>query len=105
MRAHANSHSIASHLADVTFMVPCSGQTGPALCGYSREAGGMFKICDEPESPNEGACVRYVCDELGPPHEGVCLTYMMNDERESAHEGACLSYIMMNRNRQRRAQM
>ena len=40
----------------------------------------MFKICDEPLSLNEGACLRYtkIYDEPLPPHEGVCSRYMMN---------------------------
>ena len=40
----------------------------------------MFKICDEPRSPNEGV-------------------FQIYDEPESPHEGACLRYIMMSRGR------
>ena len=40
----------------------------------------MFKIYYEPESPNEGACLRY--DEPESPNEGACLRYVMNPNRE-----------------------
>ena len=41
-----------------------------------------------PESPNDGACLRYfkVYDEPESPSKGACLRYMLN---RFANEGAC----------------
>ena len=48
-----------------------------------------FKICDEPDSPNERACLRYVMTrnrqmrgrDPESPNEGACLRYMMTRKR------------------------
>ena len=37
------------------------------------KGGGVFNVHDEPESPNEGACLRYESDSR---NEGAC--YMFN---------------------------
>ena len=45
----------------------------------------MLKICDEPESPNEGAYLRYIMNRNAKwPNQGACLSvrYMMNRHRE-----------------------
>ena len=62
------------------------------------------KIYDEPESPNEGACLRYMMkDEAEARNEGACLTkYMMSRNRQM--RGACLRYMMI-RNRQMRGRV
>ena len=41
----------------------------------------MFKIFDEPESRNEGACLSYVMNPES-PDEGRDLRYMMNRNRQ-----------------------
>ena len=41
----------------------------------------MFKIYDEPESPNERACLRYMM-KTESPNEGPCLRHMMNRNRQ-----------------------
>ena len=51
----------------------------------------MFKIYDEPETPNHGACLRYMMNRA----------FNIYDESKSPHEGACLRYVM-NRNHQMR---
>ena len=43
----------------------------------------MFKIHDEPEWPNEGACLRCMINR-----DGLLKIY---GEPESPHEGACLN--------------
>ena len=81
---------------------------------------GVTKICDEPEPPNEGACLRCVmnldrqtglaqwgergvfkiCDEGGfkiyddepeAPQEGACV---FEPESHKGGRGACLRYVM-----------
>ena len=64
----------------------------------------MLKIFDEPESPNEGECLRYgyiliyiyiyiyMCDDDHQHH---------HDVQEAPQEGACLRYII-DRSRQMR---
>ena len=39
----------------------------------------MSKTYDEPESPNEEACLGYVLES---PHEGACLRDMMPQSRQ-----------------------
>ena len=51
---------------------------------------------DEPESRNEGACIRYMTNQS--PNERVVLTC---DETESPNKWACFRY-MTKRNRQMR---
>ena len=66
----------------------------------------MFKIYDEPEWPNEAACLRYMMEPQA-RNEGACLRYMMNrnrqmggrigdvcDESGSPNEGSGLRCIM-----------
>ena len=53
----------------------------------------MFKIYEEPESPHEGGCLRYMINRKG--------VLKMYDEPESPNEGACLK-LVMNRDRQMR---
>ena len=75
----------------------------------------MLKMYVEPESANEGACLRYV--EPKSPNEGPCLRYMLNRNRrspmrgrvlcvdsKSPNGGPCLTYIL-NRNCQRRGRV
>ena len=70
---------------------------------------GVFKVYDEPESPDEGACLRCMLIRNGHTR-GVLKMY---DESESSNEGAYLGYvmnlprtcIMMNRNRQMRGRV
>ena len=75
---------------------------------------GVFKICDEPRSPNEGGCLGYMVNLTRPIGAGGCFRYMMNrslhmrgvfkiyyDEPGSPHEKTCLGSIL-NRNRQMR---
>ena len=47
----------------------------------------MFKIHDEPEWPNEGACLGCMINR-----DGLLKIY---DEPESPHEGACLKFKMV----------
>ena len=54
------------------------------------------KIYDEPDSPSQGACLRYMMNQIRQV-SGACLRYMMTPD--SLNDGACLRY-MMNRNRQ-----
>ena len=58
---------------------------------------GVFKICDEPRSPNEGGVFR-IYGEPDSPNRGRGV-FQIYDEPESPHEGACLRYIMMSRGR------
>ena len=37
---------------------------------------------DEPESPNEGACLRYKTNKPESPSEGTSLRYVMNRYRQ-----------------------
>ena len=81
----------------------------------NRERRGLFKMCDEPESPNEGAPLRYVIhmmnrggvfkiydyDEPEAQIEGACLRHMMSG---ISNARACLRY-MMNRNCQMRGRV
>ena len=66
---------------------------------------------DEPESSEEGACLRYMLnpsrqmkgsvetyEEPESPNEGACVRYIMNPNRQM---GACFRW-MFNRHRQRR---
>ena len=46
----------------------------------SNEGACLFRMHDEPESPNEGACLTY--DEPGSVNEGSGLRYMMNPHRQ-----------------------
>ena len=64
----------------------------------------MFKIYDEPDSPNKGAaCLRYV--EPDSPNEGYVGMFKIHDEADSPNEGsACLRY-MANRNRHMRGRV
>ena len=56
------------------------------------EGRGVFKICDEPRSPNEGACLGCVMNLNGPIGGGGVLK--IYHEPESPHEGACfLSFL------------
>ena len=41
----------------------------------------MFKIYEEPELPNEGACVRYIMNRRR-PNEKACCRYMRNRIRQ-----------------------
>ena len=66
----------------------------------SPHEGRVFKIHDDPESPNKGGGVFKICGELESPHEGACLGYNVG-EPESPNEEACLTYVM-NRCRQMR---
>ena len=50
----------------------------------------VSKIYDEPEAPNEGACLRYSASES--PNEGA--VFKIYDEPELPNEGACLRYIV-----------
>ena len=57
-----------------------------------------FKIYAEMESPNEGACLRYMMNPES-PNEGACLKYIVKRNRqmmgrESPNEGPCLRYMM-----------
>ena len=68
----------------------------------------MFKIDVEPESPNEGACLRYMLKRNDPmrggvasPNEGACRKHF---EPESPNEGACLRYVL-DRNRRMRGRV
>ena len=68
----------------------------------------MFKIYDEPLSPNDGACLtcvmsrcwqmRGAClrqDEPESPNDGACLAAsMLYEERLSPNEGACFRYVV-----------
>ena len=58
----------------------------------------MFKIYAEPESPNEGACLRSMMNPNRQTRE-KCLTYMMNRNRYCKWHVSLITY-MMNRNRQ-----
>ena len=53
----------------------------------------MFKIHDEPESPNEGACLRYMMNRNN-RQMGRGRVFKIDDEPESPNEGACLRYMM-----------
>ena len=55
----------------------------------------MLKISGEAESPNEGACLRYMMSRYH-QKRGVFKIY---GERSSPNEGACYRY-MVNRNYQ-----
>ena len=56
----------------------------------------MFKTYEEPESPNEGACVRYMMNPNRQMGGGVGRV----SDPESPNEGAACVRYMMNRNRQ-----
>ena len=54
----------------------------------------MLNICDEPSSPNEGACLRFAMNRSR-QSRGVFKIY---DERESPNKGGgvfmCLRYVV-----------
>ena len=52
-----------------------------------RQIKAVFNMYDEPESPNEQACLRYERDRSRQMR--VCF-----EEPESSNKGACLSYMM-----------
>ncbi len=58
----------------------------------NRQTRGMFKTCDEPETPSQQACSRCMMNQIR--ETGGLKT---RDEPESLSEGACLRY-MRNRN-------
>ena len=81
----------------------------PKICDESGSPKSLFKICDQPEPPNEGAFVTYGinldrqmrgCLKLvinrdrpmrgaGSPNEWASLRYVTCDESGSPKEGAC----------------
>ena len=81
---------------------------GPQAAARDKLGAGLAnEIYDEPESPNEGACLRHmtrsvfrIYDEPESPNTGrfVCVLKIY-DELEPQHEGARLRYSMMSRNR------
>ena len=67
--------------------------------------GGVFKIHDEPESPNERGCLRHI--NIGQMRgAGVFINREggLYDEPESPNEGAWIKSVM-NRNRQMRGRV
>ena len=61
---------------------------------------GVFMMYDEPESPDDGACLRYVMSWKRRVRGRAYISYMENRNRQmmGVFKG-CLRYIM-NRNRQ-----
>ena len=51
----------------------------------------MFNVHDEPESPNEGAYLRYESDSR---NEGACYMFNIYDEPESPSKGTFSMYMM-----------
>ena len=60
------------------------------------KGGGAFKIYEEPELPNEGACVRYIMNRRHQMRRRVVdiYIYIYYEEPDSSNAGACLRYMM-----------
>ena len=67
---------------------------------FFTNGGAVFRMYDEPESPNEGAFLRYMMNRNRQIRRQFKI-HDIYDETESPNEGACLRY-MMNRNRRMR---